>query len=121
MVQCNKMMTFLFLKLEIFSLKLGKTHTFFLLEHNPKMVFKMCQKAQNNQENNYTPYSGQIYIARKGIFWPKFLTDSLNRMNTNAQIIFQCLPYPNKYKNYMIQISYTHMTLFLRCSLRQLF
>ena len=33
-------------------------------------------------------------LDRQGIFWPKLLTESLNRMNTNALIIFQRLTGP---------------------------
>ena len=39
---------------------------------------------------------------------------SLNRINTNALIIFQRLTDPNIIKSYMIPISYKHMTLCFR-------
>ena len=112
-----------------FPLDIGKNILFCNWEHDPKLVFKICQKTLYSLSEisrkqlhlyHYT-YSRQIYIARQGIFWSKLLPDSLNRMNTHALIISKCLPDPNKYKSYVIQISYEQLPLCYECSLRRFF
>ena len=87
---------FLFLKLGIFSLILGKKKLFCNWEHDSKLVFKMCQrilfslseKSRKQLHLYHYTYSRQIYIARQRNFWSKLLPDSLNMMNTHALIIF---------------------------------
>ena len=112
-VHCHKIVTiFCFLNWE-YSPWYWKNILFCNWEHDPKLVFKMCQKTLFSLSEisrkqlhlyHYT-YSRQIYIARQRIFWSKLMPDSLNRMNTHALNSY-CLPDPNKYKSYMIQISY---------------
>ena len=68
---------FLFLKLGIFSLILEKHTLFCSWEHDPKLVFKMCQKplfslseiSRKQLHLYHYTYSRQIYIARQRIFW----------------------------------------------------
>ena len=120
---------FLFLQLEIFPLILEKTYFFAIgnmtLNWSSKCAKKPCLVYQKYQESIYICITihtlDRFTLQDKEFFWSKLLPDSLNRMNTHALIIFKCLPDPNKYKSYMIQISYKHMTPCLGCSLRWFF
>ena len=86
---------FLFLRLGIFSLILEKRYFFAIgnMTQNwsskcaKKTLFSLSEISRKQLHLYHYTYSRQIYIARQRIFWSKLLPDSLNRMNTHAQII----------------------------------